>query len=158
MMINIHFSDNTTLKLDVEKCKTFLDIKKEIYYNKFKLPLVNSSDINLITYGKVVNDSDEKDIINNQVVLAKVNVNVEVIKFLNDERLLTLVSNEKTRKLLYEILENPEILERNKKYRFQKELDEIKNLKINVGDEEIKKLLDKHSGNIEIVVNSLFNF
>ncbi len=158
MMINIHFSDNSSLKLDVEKCKTFLDIKKEIYYNKFKLPLVNSSDINLITYGKVVNDSDEKDIINNQVVLAKINVNVEVIKFLNDERLLKLISNDKTRKLLYEILENPEILERNKKYRFQKELDEIKNLKINVGDEEIKQLLDKHSGNIEIVVNSLLNF
>lgn len=156
-MINIHFSDNTHINLDIEKCKTYIDLKKEIYFNKFKSTLINSSDLILITYGKIINDDDQLDYIKNQVFLVKINVNLEVQKFINDERLLNLVSNDKTRKLLYNILENPDILEKLKKFRFQKELDEINSMKLNMSDEQIKDLLEKHSGNIEIVVNSILN-
>jgi hypothetical protein len=156
-MINIHFSDNTHINLDIEKCKTYIDLKKEIYLNKFKSTLINTSDLILITYGKIINDNDPLDYIKNQVFLVKINVDIEIHKFLNDERLLNLVSNDRTRKLLYHILENPDLLEKLKKYRFQKELDEINSMKLNISDEQIKDLLEKHSGNIEIVVNSILN-
>ena len=156
-MINIHFSDNTQINLYIEKCKTYIDLKKEIYLNKFKSTLINTSDLILITYGKIINDNDKLDYINNQVFLVKINVNYEVQKFLSDERLLNLVSNEKKRKLLYDILDNPDLLEKLKKFRFQKELDEINSMKLNVNDKQIKDLLEKSSGNIEIVVNSILN-
>jgi hypothetical protein len=156
-MINIHFSDNTHINLDIEKCKTYIDLKKEIYLNKFKSTLINTSDLILITYGKIINDNDPLDYIKNQVFLVKINVDIEIHKFLNDERLLNLVSNDRNRKLLYHILENPDLLEKLKKYRFQKELDEINSMKLNISDEQIKDLLEKHSGNIEIVVNSILN-
>ena len=156
-MINIHFSDNTHINLDIEKCKTYIDLKKEIYLNKFKSSLINTSDIILITYGKIINDDDPLDYIKNQVFLVKINVDIEIHKFLNDERFLKLVSNEQTRKSLYHILENPDLLEKLKKFRFQKELDEINSMKLNISDEQIKDLLEKHSGNIEIVVNSILN-
>ena len=156
-MINIHFSDNTHINLDIEKCKTYIDLKKEIYLNKFKSSLINTSDIILITYGKIINDDDPLDYIKNQVFLVKINVDIEIQKFLNDERFLKLVSNEQTRKSLYHILENPDLLEKLKKFRFQKELDEINSMKLNISDEQIKDLLEKHSGNIEIVVNSILN-
>jgi shikimate kinase len=156
-MINIHFSDNTHINLDIEKCKTYIDLKKEIYLNKFKSTLINTSDLILITYGKIINDDESLDYIKNQVFLVKINVDIEINKFLNDERFLKLVSNDKTRKLLYHILENPDLLEKLKKFRFQKELDEINSMKLNVLDEQIKELLEKHSGNIEIVVNSILN-
>jgi hypothetical protein len=156
-MINIHFSDNTHINLDIEKCKTYIDLKKEIYLNKFKSTLINTSDLILITYGKIINDDDPLDYIKNQVFLVKINVDIEIQKFLNDERFLKLVSNEQTRKSLYHILENPDLLEKLKKFRFQKELDEISSMKLNISDEQIKELLEKHSGNIEIVVNSILN-
>jgi len=156
-MINIHFSDNTHINLDIEKCKTYIDLKKEIYLNKFKSTLINTSDLILITYGKIINDDESLDYIKNQVFLVKINVDIEINKFLNDERFLKLVSNEQTRKSLYYILEYPDILQKLKKFRFQKELDEINSMKLNVLDEQIKELLEKHSGNIEIVVNSILN-
>jgi hypothetical protein len=156
-MINIHFSDNTHINLDIDKCKTYIDLKKEIYLNKFKSTLINTSDLILITYGKIINDDDPLDYIKNQVFLVKINVDIEIQKFLNDERFLKLVSNEQTRKSLYHILENPDLLEKLKKFRFQKELDEISSMKLNISDEQIKELLEKHSGNIEIVVNSILN-
>jgi hypothetical protein len=157
-MINIHFSDNSHINLDIEKCKTYIDLKKEIYLNKFKSTLINTSDLILITYGKIINDDEPLDYIKNQVFLVKINVDIEIQKFLNDERFLKLVSNEQTRKSLYHILEYPDILEKLKKFRFQKELDEINSMRLNITNEQIKELLENHSGNIEIVVNSILNF
>jgi hypothetical protein len=159
-MINIHFSDNTHINLDIEKCKTYIDLKKEIYLNKFKSTLINTSDLILITYGKIINDDEQLDYIKNQVFLVKINVDIEIHKFLNDDRFLKLVSNEQTRKSLYHILENPDLIENLvniKKYSFQKELDQINSMNLNISEEIIKELLIKHSGNIDIVVNSILN-
>ena len=159
-MINIHFSDNTHIKLDIETCKTYINLKKEIYLNKFKSILMNSSDLTLITYGKIINDDDQLDYIKNQVFLVKINIDIEIHKFLNDERLLKLVSNASTRKSLYHILENPDLIENLvniKKYSFQKELDQINSMNLNISEEIIKELLIKHSGNIDIVVNTILN-
>ena len=157
-MINIHFSDNTHIKLDIETCKTYINLKKEIYLNKFKSILMNSSDLTLITYGKIINDDDQLDYIKNQVFLVKINIDIEIHKFLNDERLLKLVSNASTRKSLYHILENPDLIENLvniKKYSFQKELDQINSMNLNISEEIIKELLIKHSGNIDNTILNL---
>lgn len=156
-MLIFHYNDNTTCKIDGSKYSTYMDIKKELFQNKFKRALINPNDLIIITFGEVVKDSDTCLGTENQVHLVKINFDVEFNKIYTDDRLVKLLSNESSRKIFYEILENPDILNKLKKYKYQKELDDIKNMGFRISENEIKDLLDKNSGNMEIVVGSLLN-
>lgn len=156
-MLIFHFSDNTTSKIDLNKEKTYLDIKKEVYKNKFSKSMNNKNDLVLITLGNIVDDNEEVTCLENQIFLVKINVNIELQKILNDDRLIKLLEDESKRNIIYKILENPDLLEKIKEYKYQKELDQIVNMNFNVTEDEIKTLLDKNSGNIEIVVGLILN-
>lgn len=156
-MLIFHFNDNTTCKIDGSKFANYLDIKKELFQNKFKRSMINPNDLIIITFGEVPKDSDMCLGTENQVHLVKINFDVELNKIHNDERLIKLLSNESSRKIIYDILDNPELLNKLKKYKYQKELDDIKNMGFRISENEIKELLDKNSGNMEIVVGSLLN-
>ena len=76
---------------------------------------------------------------------------------MNDKRFINLVSNQKTRDYIYKILENPSLLNFLDTYKYQKELDSIKDMKFNFSDDKIKELLNSSCGNIEIVITSILN-
>lgn len=156
-MLIFHFSDNTTSKLDLNKEKTYLDVKKEVYKNKFNKSMNNKNDLVLITLGNIVNDEEEVTCLENQIFLVKINVNIELEKILNDDRLIRLLEDDNKRKIMYKILENPNLLDKIKEYKYQTQLDQINNMNFNVTEDEIKNLLDKNSGNIEIVVGLILN-
>ena len=156
-MLNFYFSDNTTLKLDQSKYKNYSDIKYAIYKNKYNLDLKKINDITLITYGKIILDTDIYNCINNQTFLVKINIDIELDKILNDHRLISLLSDKDTRLIFYNILDNPKLLDGLKKYKYQKELDIIISMKLPAVIDEIKELLNNNTGNIEIVINTILN-
>lgn len=156
-MINFYFSDNSSLKLDQSKYKNYSDIKYVIYKNKYNLDLRKLNDITLITYGKIVLDTDLYNCINNQTFLVKINIDIELDKLLNDGRLINLLSDKNTRLIFYNILDNPKLLDGLKKYKYQNELDIIMSMKLPSSVEDIKGLLDNNTGNIEIVINTILN-
>jgi len=57
-MLNFHFQDGSSLKIDYTKFKNYSDIKQEIFKNKYNLDLKNINDIKLISYGKIILDTD----------------------------------------------------------------------------------------------------
>jgi len=156
-MLNFYFSDNTSLKLDQSKYKNYSDIKYAIYKNKYNLDLKKLNDITLITYGKIILDSDICNCINNQTFLVKINIDIELDKIVNDHRLISLLSDKDTRLIFYNILDNPKLLDGLKKYKYQKELDIIMSMKLPALIDEIKELLNNNTGNIEIVINTILN-
>ena len=156
-MLNFYFSDNTSLKLDQSKFKNYSDIKYAIYKNKYNLDLRKLNDITLITYGKVILDTDLYNCINNQTFLVKINIDIELDKILNDIRLINLLSDKNTRLIFYNILDNPKLLDGLKKYKYQNELDIIMSMKLPALSDEIKELLNSNTGNIEIVINTILN-
>lgn len=156
-MLIFHFNDDITCKIDGSKYSTYLDIKKELFQNKFKRALINSNDLIIITFGEIVKDTDTCLGTENQVHLVKINFDLEFNKIYNDDRLINILSNESSRKIIYEILDNPELLNKLKKYKYQKEFDDIKTMGFRISENEIKELLEKNSGNMEIVVGSLLN-
>ena len=89
--------------------------------------------------------------------MVKINIDIELDKILNDERLIKLLSDNTTRSIIYNILDNPKLLDGLDKYKYQKELDIIISMKLIASVEEIKKLLDSNSWNIEIVINTILN-
>ena len=109
----------------------------------------------LITFGEIIKDEDEFAFTENQVVLVKITIDIEFNKFIKDVRFIKLVGDDKKRKILYNILENPYLLESFETYKYQKELDQIKSMNFVVEDDKIKKLLDTYSGNIENVINTI---
>lgn len=156
-MLNFYFSDNTSLKLDQSKYKNYSDIKYAIYKNKYNLDLKKINDITLITYGKIILDTDIYNCINNQTFLVKINIDIEFDKILNDHRLISLLSDKDTRLIFYNILDNPKLLDGLKIYKYQKELDIIMSMKLPAVIDEIKELLNNNTGNIEIVINTILN-
>jgi len=156
-MLNFHFSDCTAIKLDQSKYKNYSDIKIALFKQKYNIDLKNLDDITLITYGKIISSTDLYNCINNQTFLVLINIDIEINKILNDERLIKLLSDKNTRLIFYNILDNPKLLDGLKKYKYQNELDIIMSMKLPASIEEIKKLLDSNSGNMEIVTNSLLN-
>ena len=107
-MLIFYYSDNTVSKLELNKEKTYLDIKKEVYKNKFNSSMNNNNDLVLITLGSIVNDNDEVICLENQIFLVKINVNIELLKILKDDRLIKVLSNESYRNIIYKILDNPD--------------------------------------------------
>ena len=144
-MLIFHYNDNTICKIDGNKFSNYLDIKKELFQNKFKRSLINPNDLIILTFGEIVKDSDTCLGTENQVHLVKINFDIEFNKIYTDERLIKLLSIESSRKIIYEILDNPEILNKLKKYKYQKEFDDIKIMGFRISDNEIKDLLDKNS-------------
>jgi hypothetical protein len=158
-MIICRFSDGLVHNIDTTNLTNYLDLKKHLFNLKTnnKIQLNNTDDIMMITYGKIILDTDKFENNLNQIYLIKININIEVIKILNDNRLINLVSNEKTRNYIYKILENPNILNFLDIYKYQKELDNIKDMNFNISDDKIKQFLDSSCGNIEIVITSILN-
>jgi hypothetical protein len=160
-MLIFYYSDNTVSKLDLNKEKTYLDIKKEVYKNKFNSSMNNKNDLVLITLGNIVNDSDEVTCLENQIFLVKINVNVELLKILKDDRLIKLLTDESKRNIIYKILDNPDLLlklnENESKYQYQKQLDQIISMSFAISEEQIKSLLDNNLGSIDLVVSSILN-
>jgi transcription initiation factor IIE alpha subunit len=159
MSIICRFSDGYIHNVDSTKFKNYLDLKKYLFNLKIssKLQLNKSDDILMITLGNIILDSDIYDVKLNQVFLIKININIEVIKILNDNRLINLVSNEKSRNYIYKILENPDILNFLDTYKYQKEFDNIKDMNFNISDDKIKEYLNCSCGNIETVITSILN-
>ncbi len=156
-MLILYFSNNTSLKIDNKEVKNYEELKKKVIENKFKSDNISLSDLILITKGKVVNIDDEYKLDDNQTFLVKVNINIEYNKFIKDDRLMKLIDNEKTRKILYNILDNPELLEKLTIYKYQKQLDDINNMGFKFEEDKIKSLLNKNNGNIEMVLALLLN-
>lgn len=156
-MIKCYFNDGNTFTHDSSTTKTYIDLKKQLFNKKLNLNLNNLDDIRLISYGRVINDLDLYVFEDNQVVLVHININIELNKILTDKRLIDLLSDADKRKIFYDILDNPTLLEKLKVYTYQKEYDQIRNMQFNIADEQIKKLLDNNEGNIEIVVSSILN-
>ena len=159
MTIICRFSDGIVHNIDTTNFTNYLDLKKHLFNLKSncKIQLNNTNDIMMITYGKIILDTDKFENNLNQIYLIKININIEVLKILNDNRLINLVSNEKTRNYIYKILENPNILNFLDIYKYQKELDNIKDMNFNISDDKIRQLLDSSCGNIEIVITSILN-
>jgi hypothetical protein len=158
-MIICHFSDGIVHSVDEKKFNNYLELKKYLFNLKSKTSLNKSDDITLITYGKIIND-DDKYVSNNntnQVYLVKINIDIEVLKIINDSRLINLVSNEKTRNYMYKILDNPDLLNFLDTYKYQKELDNIKDMNFTISDDKIKEFLNFSNGNIETVITSILN-
>jgi hypothetical protein len=156
-MIKCYFNDGNTFTHDSSTTKTYIDLKKQLFNKKLNLNLNNLDDIKLISYGKSINDLDIYEFDNNQVVLVHININIELNKILTDKRLIDLLSDVDKRKIFYDILDDPTLLEKLKVYTYQKEYDQIRNMQFNIADEQIKRLLDNNKGNIEIVVSSILN-
>lgn len=160
-MLIFYYSDNTVSKLELNKEKTYLDIKKEVYKNKFNSSMNNNNDLVLITLGSIVNDNDEVICLENQIFLVKINVNIELLKILKDDRLIKVLSNESYRNIIYKILDNPDQLlklnEDKYKYQYQKQLDQIISMSFAISEEQIKSLLDNNLGSIDLVVSSILN-
>jgi hypothetical protein len=156
-MIKCYFNDGNTFTYDSSTTKNYIDLKKQLFNKKLNLNLNNLDDIKLISYGKSINDLDTYEFDNNQVVLVHININIELNKILTDKRLIDLLSDADKRKIFYDILDDPTLLEKLKVYTYQKEYDQIRNMQFNIADEQIKKLLDNNKGNIEIVVSSILN-
>jgi len=156
-MLNLFFSDGSSLKIDESKFKNYTEVKTYILKNKYNLDLKNWNDITLITYGKNVLDTDLYNCINKQSFLVKINIDIELNKILSDDRLINLLSDKSVRSIFYNILDDPKLLDGLKKYKYQNELDIIVGMKLVYPLEEIKKLLDSNSGNIEIVINTILN-
>jgi len=153
--ITCHYDDGSSEKIDVTDIKTLKDLKNKIYTHNYKSNLNSLDDIVLITFGEVIKDGKELDFTENQVVLVKITIDIEFNKFIKDVRFIKLVGDDKKRKILYKILENPDLLESLETYKYQKELDQIKSMNFVVEDDKIKKLLDSYSGNIENVINTI---
>ena len=156
-MIIVHFDDGSNTKIDVSDVKSFLELKKEIFSFKCKSDLKNSNDVTLITFGEIFSDNDEFLVEENQVFLVKINIDLELNKILSDNRLITLLSDEKNRSLIYKILDNPDLLKQLETYKYQKELDNIKSMNFQLSEKQIKDLLNEHSGNVENVINYILN-
>jgi hypothetical protein len=160
-MIICHFSDGIVHNVDEKKFNNYLELKKYLFSLKSKTLLNKSDDITLITYGKIINDTDiynyNDNTKMNQVYLVKINIDIEVIKIMNDSRLINLVSNQKTRNYMYKILDNPDLLNFLDTYKYQKELDNIKDMNFTISDDKIQELLNSCNGNIEIVITSILN-
>ena len=156
-MVNIqcHYDDGNSEKIDISDLKNLKDLKNKIYTHKFKSKISNLDDIVLITFAEVIKDVDELAFTENQVVLVKITIDIEFNKFIKDVRFIKLIGDDKKRKILYKILENPDLLESLETYKYQKELDQIKSMNFVVADDKIKKLLDTYSGNIENVINTI---
>jgi len=157
MLINCHTPDGSCLKLDISDIKDFSSLKRKIYLLKFKSELQSLDDVSLITYAKIIEEDDEFNLEENQVILVKININIELNKFVNDQRLISLISNEKHRNIMYKILENPLLLDNLLTYKYQNEVDIIKGMNFNISDDKIKEYLNNNNGNIEIVVGSILN-
>jgi hypothetical protein len=156
-MIICHFSDGVTQIVDETKFNNYIELKKYLFNLKNKISLNKSDDITLITYGKVIDDDDTYNNNMNQVYLVKINIDIEVLKIMNDNRLINLVSNEKTRNYIYKILDNPDLLNFLDTYKYQKELDNIKDMNFTISDDKIKEFLNSSNGNIEIVIATILN-
>jgi len=158
-MILCRYSDGEVVKIDNTKFTNYLELKKYLFNLKSsgKINLNNSDDITLITFGHQVKDDDKFENNLNQIYLVKINISIELLKIMNDKRFINLVSNEKTRDYIYKILENPSLLNFLDTYKYQKELDSIKDMKFNTSDDKIKELLNSSCGNIEIVITSILN-
>jgi hypothetical protein len=156
-MLNFHFQDGSSLKIDYTKFKNYSDIKQEIFKNKYNLDLKNINDITLISYGKIILDTDLYNCINNQTFLVKINIDIELYKILNDIRLINILSDKSSRTVIYDILNNPKLLEILKKYKYQNELDIILSMNLKASIDYIKELLNTNSGSIEIVINTILN-
>jgi hypothetical protein len=156
-MLTFYFSDNTLYKLDLNKQKCYLDIKREIFNYKFKTVMNNKNDLVLITFGNIVNDDDEVFVLENQIFLVKINFNIHINKILNDDRLLLLLSNENNRNIINKILDKPELLLKLNEYQYQLQLEQIKTMNFKISEDLIKNLLDSNSGNIDLVVGAILN-
>jgi len=156
-MLTFYFSDNTLYKLDLNKQKCYLDIKREIFNHKFKTSMNNKNDLVLITFGNIVNDEDEVFVLENQIFLVKINFNIHINKILNDDRLLLLLSNENNRNIINKILDKPELLLKLNEYQYQLQLEQIKTMNFKISEDLIKNLLDSNSGNIDLVVGAILN-
>ena len=148
MLINCHTSDGSCIKLDISDIKDYSNLKRKIYFLKFKSELKNLDDVSLITYAQIIKDDDKFELAENQVILVMININIEFNKFINDSRLISLISNEKHRNIMYKILENPLLLENLLAYKYQNEVDIIKGMNFNISDDKIKEYLNKNNGNI----------
>ena len=157
MLINCHTSDGSCIKLDISDIKDYSSLKRKIYFVKYKTELKNLEDVSLITYADIIKEDAEFNLADNQVILVMININIEFNKFINDSRLISLISNEKHRNIMYKILENPLLLENLLAYKYQNEIDIIKGMNFNISDDKIKEYLNKNNGNIEIVVGSILN-
>jgi len=158
MSIICRFSDGLVHNIDSTKFSNYLELKKYLLNLRSGNLLLDKTDnITMITYGKIILDTDKFENNLNQIYLIKININIEVVKILNDNRLINLVSNEKTRNYIYKILENPNILNFLDIYKYQKELDNIKDMNFNISDDKIKQFLDSSCGNIEIVITTILN-
>jgi hypothetical protein len=155
VIITCHYDDGSSEKIDVTDIKTLKDLKNKIYTHKYKSNISNLDDIVLITIGVIIKDDDEFVFVESQVVLVKITIDIEFNKLIKDVRFIKLVGDDKKRKILYKILENPDLLESLETYKYQKELDQIKSMNFVVVDDNIKKLLDTYSGNIENVINTI---
>jgi hypothetical protein len=153
--ITCHYDDGSSEKIDITDIKNLKDLKNKIYIHKFKSKISNLDDIVLITFAEVIKDEDEIAFTENQVVLVKITIDIEFNKFIKDVRFIKLIGDDNKRKILYKILENPNLLESLETYKYQKELDQIKSMNFVVADDKIKKLLDTYSGNIENVINTI---
>lgn len=158
-MIICHFSDGISHNIDDTKFSNYLELKKHLFNLKCNVFSItnNSDDVTLISLGEIIKDDDKYENNLNQIYLVKININIEMIKILNDQRLINLVSNEKTRNYIYKILDNPDLLNFLDTYKYQKELDNIKDMKFNFSDDKIKELLNSSCGNIEIVISTILN-
>ena len=153
--ITCYYNDGDCYKIDITGIKNLKDLKNKIYTHKFKSNISNLDDIVLITFAEVIKDVDELVFTENQVVLVKITIDIEFNKFIKDVRFIKLIGDDKKRKILYKILENPDLLESLETYKYQKELDQIKSMNFVIADDKIKKLLDTYSGNIENVINTI---
>jgi hypothetical protein len=156
-MIICRFTDGVVHKIDYTKFNNYLELKKYLFNLKCNMLLNKSDDITLITIGNMVKDDDKFENNINQIYLVKININIEMIKMFNDQRLINLVSNEKTRNYIYKILDNPDLLNFLDTYKYQKELESIKDMNFNISDDKIKEFLNSSCGNIEIVITSILN-
>jgi len=157
MMIIAHFEDGINTKIDTANMNSYNDLKKEIFSFKYKTNLTNLNDVTLITFGQIIKDNEEFNIEENQVFLVKINIDLELNKIINDDRLIKILSDEKMRKIIYKILENPNLLTIFETYKYQKEFDQIKSMNFSISDDNIKNLLDINSGNLETVIASILN-
>ena len=155
VIITCYYDDGDCSKLDITDIKNLKDLKNKIYTHKFKSNISNLDDIVLITFAEIIKDIDELTFTENQVVLVKITIDIEFNKFIKDVKFIKLIGDDKKRKILYKILENPDLLESLETYKYQKELEQIKSMNFNIADDKIKKLLDTYSGNIENVINTI---
>jgi len=156
-MLIIYFSDNTNLKINKNDINSYSELITKIIDNKFKSNYIKETDLTIITKGLIIDINSAFNVDENQTFLVKINIDLEYIKYINDERLKKLINNENTRKFMYEILENPAILEKLKIYKYQTALDEIYKMGFKFPEDKIKNLLDKNNGNIELVLGILLN-